>query len=225
MSANEYVLVTGASRGIGSGTVKALMERGEHVIATSRLVDYDIPGAKVLSVDLASDVSIERLAKQLQKEGVRLKGLVNNAGALITKPFEEMLRKDFETMGQINWIGPAMLTQALLPMMVEGCHVVNISSMGGFQGASKYPGLSAYASAKGALSILSECMHVELADKGISVNALALGAVQTDMLAQAFPDYQAPVTSDRMGAFIAEFALNGHQVMSGKVLPVALSNP
>lgn len=221
----EYVLITGASQGIGRGTVEALLQRGEHVIATSRLVDYDIPGAKVLSVDLASDVSITRLASQLQKEGVRLKGIVNNAGALINKPFEEMTRKDFETMGQINWIGPAMLTQALMPVMADRCHVVNISSMGGYQGASKYPGLSAYASSKGALSILSECMHAELSDKGISVNALALGAVQTDMLAQAFPGYEAPVTPDRMGAFIADFTLNGQKTMSGKVLPVALSNP
>jgi NAD(P)-dependent dehydrogenase (short-subunit alcohol dehydrogenase family) len=85
--------------------------------------------------------------------------------------------------------------------------------------------LAAYSSAKGALSILTECMAEEFKDQNISVNCLALGAVQTQMLETAFPGIQAPVDADTMGMYLANFALNGHLVYNGKVLPVSLSTP
>ncbi len=78
--------------------------------------------------------------------------------------------------------------------------------MGGFQGSSKFPGLSAYSTAKGALSILTECLAVEFEEKKVSVNALALGAVQTDMLEKAFPEYKAPISPIEMAEYIENFA-------------------
>jgi NAD(P)-dependent dehydrogenase (short-subunit alcohol dehydrogenase family) len=109
--------------------------------------------------------------------------------------------------------------------MQKGSHIVNISSMGGYQGTSKYPGLSYYSASKAALAILSECLAVEFRELGIKVNCLALGSVQTEMFSEAFPGHRASVSAEDMGEFIAEFALTGHKVFNGKILPVAISNP
>ncbi len=106
-----------------------------------------------------------------------------------------------------------------------GSHIVNISSMGGVQGSSKFPGLAAYSASKGAVSILTECMAEELKEEGVKVNALALGAVQTDMLAKAFPDYEAPLSAAEMAQYIGRFLIEGHLFYNGKVLPVSLNTP
>ena len=103
--------------------------------------------------------------------------------------------------------------------------MVNISSIGGIQGSLKFPGLSAYSSAKGALGILTECLAAELADKHISFNCLALGSVQTEMFKRAFPDYTAQLLPHEISSFIADFALNGNKYFNGKILPVSVSTP
>jgi NAD(P)-dependent dehydrogenase (short-subunit alcohol dehydrogenase family) len=97
--------------------------------------------------------------------------------------------------------------------------------MGGFQGAAKFPGLSAYSSSKAALAGLTECLAEELKSKNISVNCLAIGAVQTEMLAKAFPGYKAPLKPNQMAEFICNFALTGHTYFNGKIIPVASTTP
>jgi len=97
--------------------------------------------------------------------------------------------------------------------------------MGGFQGSVKFKGLSYYSASKAAIACLTECLATEFADSGISVNCLALGAVQTEMLNEAFPGYKAPVDSLQMAEYITDFALRGHKVFNGKILPVAMSTP
>jgi NAD(P)-dependent dehydrogenase (short-subunit alcohol dehydrogenase family) len=104
-------------------------------------------------------------------------------------------------------------------------HIVNISSMGGFQGSAKFPGLSAYSVSKGALSILTEALSTEFASKDIRVNALCLGAVQTEMFEEAFPGFKAPLSAEEMGHYIADFALTAHRFYNGKILPVSLEDP
>jgi NAD(P)-dependent dehydrogenase (short-subunit alcohol dehydrogenase family) len=97
--------------------------------------------------------------------------------------------------------------------------------MGGFQGSSKYPGLSYYSASKAAIACLSECLAVEFAESGIRVNCLALGAVQTEMFAEAFPGYKAPVNATEMAEFVSYFAVNGQKFFNGKIIPVAVNNP
>ena len=104
-------------------------------------------------------------------------------------------------------------------------HVLNITSMGGIQGSTKFPGLSAYSSSKGALIILTELLAQEFKESGPSFNALALGAVQTEMLEEAFPGYQAPVSAAQMAQYVIEFAMIGNQFYNGKVLPISSSTP
>jgi NAD(P)-dependent dehydrogenase (short-subunit alcohol dehydrogenase family) len=97
--------------------------------------------------------------------------------------------------------------------------------MGGVQGSSKFPGLSAYSSSKGATVILTELLAEEFKKTGPAFNSLALGAVQTEMLEEAFPGYQAPLNAAQMAEYIVDFALNGHQFYNGKVLPISSSTP
>ena len=144
---------------------------------------------------------------------------------MINKPFEQLTGDDFDKMFQTNVKSVFLLTQSLIPLMNRGSHIVNISSMGGFQGSAKFPGLSLYSAAKGAVAVLSEAMAVEFGKMKISVNALALGAVQTEMLAQAFPGYKAPLQPEEMAVFIVDFVLTGHRFFNGKILPVSCSNP
>jgi NAD(P)-dependent dehydrogenase (short-subunit alcohol dehydrogenase family) len=151
--------------------------------------------------------------------------LINNAGALINKPFMDTTAQDFADLLQTNVIGHVNMIKNVLPLMPHGAHIVNIGSMGGFQGSVKFPGLAAYSSSKAALHALTECLAFELADKGIKVNCLALGSAQTEMLEKAFPGYQSPVMAFEMGKYIADFARTGHKFFNGKILPVAVTTP
>lgn len=151
--------------------------------------------------------------------------LINNAGALINKPFLETSAEELQEMFESNVTGHFKMIQNLLPMMKSGSHIVNIGSMGGFQGSVKFPGLAAYSSSKAALHTLTECLAFELAETGIKVNCLALGSAQTEMLEQAFPGYQSPVMAFEMGKYVADFARTGHKFFNGKIIPVAVTTP
>ncbi|KRO58292.1 MAG: hypothetical protein ABR98_04695 [Cryomorphaceae bacterium BACL7 MAG-120910-bin2] len=221
---NTSYLITGAAKGIGRATAIALASAGHTVIAASR-GGIDVPGCVSLTLDVTSDVSIQNARAFIQSRNEKIAGLINNAGALINQPFNTLVREDFQYMAEVNWIGPAMLIQSLAPCFTSDAHIVNISSMGGYQGAAKYPGLSAYASSKAALVGLTECLQVEWGEKGWAFNVLCLGAVQTEMLSEAFPGYVAPTTPETMGAYIASFVEMGHKTHAGAVLAVAKSNP
>lgn len=231
------ILITGASRGIGAELVKLLCRQNDMLIfAVARderklnhLVDFCHSGAcgsRVIPVvaDL-STLSFESLMEVVGRHAKTLDIVVHNAGLLVNKPYDEVSVSDFDAVFDTNVKVPFFLTQALLPWLAAGSHVLTISSMGGFQGSVKFEGLSVYSAAKGALAVLTESLAAELHGRQISVNSLALGAVQTEMLQQAFPGYQAPVTAAQMSEFIAWFATHGHRVMNGKIVPVALSNP
>ncbi|HEY9115582.1 MAG TPA: SDR family oxidoreductase, partial [Bacteroidales bacterium] len=151
--------------------------------------------------------------------------LVNNAGFLVVRPFSELTDDDFDKTFSVNVKSVFKITRDLLPYFSANAHIVNISSMGGVQGSAKFPGLSLYSSSKGALGILTECLAEELKERKISVNALALGAVQTEMLAEAFPGYKAPLSASEMADFIYNFTLTGNKFFNGKILPVSSSTP
>jgi NAD(P)-dependent dehydrogenase (short-subunit alcohol dehydrogenase family) len=128
-------------------------------------------------------------------------------------------------MLQSNVISHFRMIQHILPLMQSGSHIVNIGSMGGFQGSVKFPGLSAYSASKAALHTLTECLAFELAETGIKINCLALGSAQTEMLEAAFPGYQSPVMAFEMGKYVTDFAKTGHKFFNGKILPVAVTTP
>ena len=225
MQSPKRVIVTGASRGIGRALVDRFLDLGHEVWALSRNTDEleKIKGIHTVSIDLSDE---QQIVDWVQSCGVdHFDAVINNAGMLINKPFAETTYADFEAVYRVNVFGAAQLIRHLLPLLSTDSHILNISSMGGVNGTAKFPGLAAYSSSKGALGILTELLAEEFKDNGPRCNALALGAVQTEMLAEAFPDYKAPVSAAQMATYIADFSLNGHHLYNGKVLPISQSTP
>jgi 3-oxoacyl-[acyl-carrier protein] reductase len=224
------IVITGASRGIGLEITRQAVALGEHkVIALSRnSIDItDSPSyLQKMQFDIARADQIPGLLNRVRDffEG-KVDILINNAGILINKPFKETTDEEFDQVYEVNTKGPFRLIRGLLPWFAKPAHILNISSMGGYQGSAKFPGLSAYSSSKGALAILTECLAEELKPREIAVNALALAAVNTEMLKEAFPGYQAKVSAAEMAEYILDFALKGNRVFNGKILPVSLSVP
>ena len=220
-------VVTGASRGIGYDLVQHIANQGHTVYALSRSIKTikKTPKLFPVAIDITDEKALEEFANQLKDNKVVVDALVNNAGALLNQPFSETTKEDFEAVYRVNVFGLAALTRLLLPLIDPKGHIVNISSMGGIGGSSKFPGLAAYSSSKGAVNILTELLAEEYKESGPSFNALALGAVQTEMLAQAFPGFQAPLSAKEMAQYIFKFALEGHHFFNGKTLPVSSSTP
>jgi short-subunit dehydrogenase len=183
------------------------------------------PLLETLVLDLASPNAPSVLAMAV--EGRPVVALVNNAGLLLKRDFGAWSIDDMRRLYQVNVVTPLMLVQALVEQLgsSDPGHVVNIGSMGGVQGSVKFQGLLGYSTSKGALVTLTECMAEELKDRGVRVNCLCLGAVDTEMLREAFPGFQAPVTAEEMGAFVARFSLEGRNLFNGKVLQVATGTP
>lgn len=232
------IIVTGASRGIGYEIVRSFAaEKGHNILAIARnrkalnelkkkcRVDGLPSKVYVLAYDLGQPDMKESLMPRLGAYFSQVDILINNAGSLVNKPFLELTNEDFDHLFNINVRSVFTLSQMVIPMMVKGSHILNISSMGGFQGAVKFPGLALYSASKGAITILTESMAEEFREKGIAVNCLALGAVQTDMMEEAFPGFTADIDPSSMGSFIRNFAEFGQQFMNGKVVPVARSTP
>ncbi|MCB0374614.1 MAG: SDR family NAD(P)-dependent oxidoreductase [Sinomicrobium sp.] len=232
------ILVTGASRGIGYDTALQLAHTREHqLLALGRSEEklaalaakvrekYGDGILDVLIYDL-TDADPSHLKIALQKLG-GLDVLINNAGLLINKPFDQLTLSDWHHSFHVNLFAVVNMVRIALPYLsaADAAHIVNIGSMGGFQGSSKFVGLSAYSAAKAALANLTECLAEEFKDRNIAVNCLSLGAVQTEMLTAAFPGYRAPVSSTEMGAWVAWFAVNGQRYFNGKILPVSISTP
>lgn len=225
------VLISGTSRGIGREMLKIFLKDPKcTVIAVSRKKSTEgsaVKNARLIHVqaDINTGSGRKKILSAIKSTGKKVDILLNNAGAIVKKPFSKISEKELKEVYQTNVFSPFLLIKDVLPSFQKNAHVVNIGSMGGFQGSSKFAGLSAYSSSKAALAGLSECLAEELAPKKIKVNCLAIGAVQTEMLSAAFPGYKAPLTADQMAEFIVWFSLNAHQYMNGKVIPVSLSTP
>ncbi|CAL2055667.1 SDR family oxidoreductase [Tenacibaculum sp. 190524A05c] len=225
----KNIVITGTSRGIGFQLAQQFAQEGHQVIALSRnsspLEKVNHANILPIATDLMDENSLGKAASVILEKFGQVDVLINNAGMLVNKPFEEITAEDFLKVYQVNVFAVAQLTQKLIPAMKSGSHVVTISSMGGIQGSMKFPGLAAYSSAKGAVITLSELLAEEYKEKGIAFNVLALGAVQTEMLEEAFPGYQAPITAKEMADYIFNFALTGNKIYNGKVLQVSSSTP
>ncbi|GEM56651.1 short-chain dehydrogenase [Flavobacterium branchiophilum] len=224
----KNIIVTGTSRGIGFELAQQFAAAGHRVLALSRQISpvlMAIEGISCLSVDFSKTTDWQIVSDFLKENMNTVDALVHNAGTLLHKPFELTTMEDFEMVYRVNVFAVAQLTQIVLPYMNKGSHVVSISSMGGIQGSLKFAGLSAYSSSKGALITWSELLAEEYQTAGICFNVLALGAVQTEMLAEAFPGYEAPLTAKEMATYIMEFTLTGQRYYNGKTLQVSSANP
>lgn len=230
----QKIIITGASSGIGFETAIDLAVKGHEVLAIARNADKLAnlqkiilslnPNAKiyVLVFDILQD-DCAQLHTFIETKWGTFNVLINNAGTLINKSFLDTTTLDFANMFECNVLGHVNMIKNLFGLMHKQGHIVNIGSMGGFQDSSKFEGLSAYSASKAALHNLTQCFSQELLPYQISVNCLALGSAQTEMLETAFPGYVSPVMAFEMGAYIANFALTGQKFYNGKILPVALN--
>lgn len=229
MKNKKNIIITGTSRGIGFELAKQFADEGHEVLALSRNEKpiKSLKNGKItaFSFDISVDEDFQKVQVFLEKNWKKVDVLINNAGALVNKPFEKTSIKEFKKVYDVNVFGVAQLIQCVLPFMETGSHVVNVSSMGGVQGSAKFAGLSAYSSSKAAIITLNELLAEEYKDKEIAFNTLALGAVQTEMLEEAFPGHKAPVSASEMAAYIKDFSLSGNRFYNGKVLSVSASTP
>jgi len=228
---SKTVLIIGASRGIGRELVLNFSKDPSlKIIALSRNKEameasFDKERVDMYAFDLESEQRKEELHVILSNYN-QLDFVINNAGKLVNKPFLELTQQDIRSCYEVNVMSVMECTQVVVPKMRnEGGHIVNISTMGGFQGTVKFPGLAAYSTSKAAVASFTEMFAEEYKDSKIKMNCLCLGAAQTEMLEEAFPGYQAPLTAEKMAEFIADFTLKSHQYMNGKVVPVSLTTP
>lgn len=225
----KNIIITGTSRGIGYEMALLFANEGHQVLAISRKTQKALIEHKnitCLLIDISDPLQLHQVAVFIEKSWQnKVDVLINNAGSLVNKPFEKLTIEDFEQVYKVNVFAVAQLTQICIPFMQKGAHVVTISSMGGIQGSMKFPGLVAYSSSKGAVITLAEVLAEEYKEKGIAFNVLALGSVNTEMLQEAFPGYEAPVSAKEMADYIYNFALTGNKFYNGKVLQVSSSTP
>jgi NAD(P)-dependent dehydrogenase (short-subunit alcohol dehydrogenase family) len=180
----KVAVITGASQGIGAGLVRGFLDRGYRVVANSRSISPDA-SADVLAV--AGDIADPAVAGRVVAEAVakfgRVDTLVNNAGMFIAKPFTEYTEADFAAKTSLNLAGFFYVTQHAIRRMLAqggGGHVVNITTTLVGQPVKGVP--SALASlTKGGLDAVTRSLAIEYADRGIRVNAVALGVVRTPM--------------------------------------------
>jgi len=232
------IIVTGASSGVGFEAVLEFILSGNHKVIALARSQKNLERLAEIAGGLNPDCILYPIAFDIVHDDYhdlqqfisthldnRVDILINNAGLLINKPFADLLETDFVEMLQSNYVGHVRMIQSLFSLMPKGSHIVNIGSMGGFQGSAKFAGLAAYSASKAALHNLTECLAHEFVEQGIKVNCLALGSAQTEMLEKAFPGYESPVMAFEMGKYIADFALTGHKFFNGKILPVAVTTP
>lgn len=225
---SKNIIITGTSRGIGYEMALQFANAGHQVLAISRktqqvLMEHE--NITCLPIDISDENQLDQVLNFVSKTWEKVDVLIHNAGSLLHKNFTEISSQEFQNIYKVNVFAVAELTKICIAFMEKGSHVVTISSMGGIQGSMKFAGLSAYSSSKGAVITLSELLAEEYKEQGISFNVLALGAVNTEMLQEAFPGYEASLSAKEMADYIFNFALTGNKYYNGKVLQVSSTTP
>lgn len=211
LDSRKIALVTGGSRGLGRNTALHLARKGVDVLITyrSRAADAQEVVAEIaalggravaLPLDVASSSGFAAFAGDLKSalatgwQRERIDYLVNNAGIGIHASFAETTEEEFDELVNIHLKGPFFLTQRLLPLLVDGGRIVNVSS-----GLARFvlPGYAAYGALKGAVEVLTRYQAKELGARGITVNVVAPGAIETDFGGGAVRD------NAQLNAFVA----------------------
>ena len=222
----KTIVVTGTSSGIGHQICIQAAKMNFHVISVSRNIEplKDIGGIESFAIDITNKDSVDEFIDNLKSQKIKIDILINNAGYLVNELFGDTTYDSFKKIFDVNVFGLAEITRSLIPIINSDGHVINISSIGGVNGSKKFPGLSAYSSSKAAVIALTEVLAEEH-QNGPSFNVLALGAVQTKMLKEAFPDYNVDTKPEEMAKYILDFAINGNKLFNGKLISVSNSNP
>ncbi len=224
----KIALITGASRGLGRNAAIALARRGVDVILTyhSNRSEADAAVAEIqalgrkavaLQLDAGNVASFGGFADEIRRvlhaqwNRERFDHLVNNAGSGYYASFEETTEAGFDDMCNVHFKGVYFLTQTLLPLIRDGGRIVNISS-----GLARFslPGYAAYAAMKGAIEVLTRYLAKELGPRGIAVNAVAPGAIETDFGGGAVRD------NPELNRFIASMTAMGRAGVPDDIGPM-----
>lgn len=229
------ILITGASKGIGRAITMAFCKKGHHnlfLVARSNLLLNQLrnqckeinPDCYIADYqfDMNNSSEVKKLAEKISIDAGKIDILINNAGTLVNKKFSEISETEIANIFNVNFFAPAALIRYLIPALLKAgkAHIVNIGSMGGYQGSNKYTGLAYYSASKAALGVLTECLAEEFKESGVSFNCLALGAVETEMFSDAFPGSRADVSPEEMAEFIVNFSFSTNPSVNGKIIPV-----
>ncbi|WP_024891926.1 SDR family NAD(P)-dependent oxidoreductase [Luteimonas huabeiensis] len=244
----RITLITGASRGLGRNTALAVARAGGDVVLTYRngadeaqavVAEIQALGRKAhaLQLDVGDAASFPAFADALRAalaetwQRERIDHLVNNAGHGDTAPFAETTQAQFDRLVDVHFKGTFFLTQALLPLIADGGRIVNLSS-----GLTRFafPGYAAYAAAKGAVEVLSRYLAKELGPRGIAVNTVAPGAIETDFgggVVRDNPQVNAQLAGitalgrvgvpDDIGPMIASLLGDAHRWVTGQRIEVS----
>ncbi|MFN5317949.1 MAG: SDR family oxidoreductase [Bacteroidia bacterium] len=222
------IVITGASRGIGFELMKLCASHQHKVLGVARNLPAEMGDWEFVNGDITETETLVAAIKKMHGAShARLRVLVHNAGQVINSSFEDITDAQLQQLWEVNFRAPFTLTRSLISWLkaADAAHVIYIGSMGGFQGSVRYSGLSAYSAVKSAGASLMESLAVEYAETGIRFNALALGAVQTEMLEESIPDFNASLKPGDMAQYIYTFMMEGYKVMNGVVMPVRCGNP
>ena len=223
------VVITGISKGLGRALMNTFIKDEKiskiYGITSSSLSDEVIDHkVTLIKVNFLEPDFETEILKVIEDTPIHI--LINNAGYLKYEKFTDFNIQNYQKTFQINFQAPATIIHALLTNLINGkAHVINIGSMGGFQGSSKFPGLATYSASKSALSTLTECLAEEFKEEGVKFNCLALGAVNTEMLRTAFPGFTTDTTPELMAKLIKDFSLNWGLQVNGQVYSMTAGNP
>lgn len=211
----KVAIVTGASSGIGKATAELLEQRGARVVTFAR-------SAGVVRGDVADPAAVERLFAETEARYGACEILINAAGmidvaALVDTPLERWQR-----MFDVNVHGTYLACRRALPSMLErgAGAIVNVASISGIPGPEKFPGFVSYCASKGAVISMTEALAVEVKSRGVRVNAVSPGSVDTPMWAEASGGAPASMTAVEVAETILFLASDRSRPMNGQNLHV-----
>jgi len=222
----KTLVITGAGKGIGFATVNRFLEDPEFIVVaisrnTQQLQAIQNDRLKIITADLLTHYT--SIISQIKEKVSVIDILINNAALILNKSIQQTTDDELTNVINTNFTVPYKFIRDLELLYIMNSHIINISSMSGYQGSRKFPGLTAYSSSKAALASLSECVAEEWRERYIYCNCLALGAVDTDMIKVSIPGLKPVITAIQMADYIYEFAIKGHTYYNGQVIPVTLS--
>lgn len=229
----DIILVAGAGKGIGLACVNELLHSypDGNVLACSRNTDTlsKLSSENKKLISLSADLSniSTNSSKEIQSilSKYNLKGVIFTAGVLEKQNLDSITKTFFDSIYHNNVWSLVSLIQTISPYINKSTHIVTIGSMGGHTGTLKFAGMSTYSASKAALACLTECLAEELKAIGATANCLNIGAVSTDMMKTAFPDYNTEITPEKMARFIVNFTLYSKDLFNGRVIPVSSTIP
>lgn len=196
---NKKALVTGASRGIGKGIALCLAEQGADVAINyhSKVSEAEAVVAEIKKIgrdsffvqaDVSDSAAVKKMFEQIKEKWGSLDILVNNAGILMFAPFDQITEEQWDQIMAVNLKGQFLCGQQAAKLMGQGGRIINIASIASGGLGVGFANISHYTASKGGVVALTENMALELAKKGINVNAIAPGVIETDMTKEMLAD-------------------------------------